>query len=103
MFLLNSMKNDGRELVIMRGKERYKLRHAAGNYWLLDTEQKPGSYRAPIAMNETGATILQSYLQTGEEQEAAAILSKEYEIGMDEALEDVRGFLEQLRRQGIEL
>lgn len=89
--------------MIMGEKERYKLRQAAGNYWLLDMEQKPGNYREPVAVNETGAMILQNYLETAKELEAAAVLSKEYEIGMDEALEDVRGFLEQLRRQGIEL
>ena len=87
----------------MNGKERYQMRHAAGQYWLLDMEQKPGKYKAPLALNETGAMILENFWEQGNPEAAAKALSEEYEIGMDEALADVTEFLGQLKRQGIAL
>lgn len=87
----------------MKGKQRYQLRQAAGKFWLLDMEQEAGVYRAPVAMNETGAMILNSYWETGDPESAAKALHDEYEIEMDEALRDVSDFLNQLRRQGIAL
>ena len=45
----------------MNGDRRYQIRHAAGQYWLLDMHQEVEDYKAPIVMNETGALILQSF------------------------------------------
>ena len=87
----------------MKGKERYQLRRAAGKFWLLDMEQEMGKYRAPIAMNETGAMILQGFWETGKEEDAAKALSETYEIDLEEALADVREFLQQLQAQGVAL
>lgn len=87
----------------MSGKERYQLRHAAGKYWLLDMKGEAGTYRAPVAMNETGAIILNSYWDKGNEEGAAEVLSETYEIDAGEALGDVKAFLGQLRSQGIAL
>ena len=87
----------------MNGRQRYQIRHAAGQYWLLDMEQKPGKYKAPLALNETGAMILESFWEQGDPKAAAKALSDEYEIGMEEALADVTDFLGQLKRQGIAL
>ena len=93
----------GRNEVEVRGKERYQLRHAAGKFWLIDMEQEMGKYRAPVAMNETGAMILQSFWKTGKEEDTAKALSETYEIDLEEALVDVREFLQQLKAQGIAL
>lgn len=87
----------------MRGKEHYQLRRAAGKYWLLDMEQEPQKYKAPVAMNETGAMILQSFWEAGRAEDAAKTLSDTYEIDLEEALGDVKEFLQQLQAQGIAL
>ncbi|MBP5282094.1 MAG: PqqD family protein [Lachnospiraceae bacterium] len=87
----------------MSGKERYQLRHAAGKYWLLDMTQDAKGYRAPVAMNETGAIILNNFWATNDEQATAKVLSDTYEIDLEEALADVRTFLRQLEKQGIVL
>lgn len=85
----------------MSGNERYQLRHAAGKYWLLDMQQPDRGYNAPVAVNDSGAMILEIYLKTGDMEAAAQKLREEYEIEKDEALADVKDFLEQLRRQGV--
>ena len=85
----------------MEGNQKYKLRHAAGKYWLLDMEQKDGTYRAPVAMNETGAMILEHYFRTKDPNAVAQILRDAYEIEFEEALTDVKDFLSQIRKQGV--
>lgn len=87
----------------MKGKERYQLRQAAGKYWLLDMEQSAGKYVAPVAMNETGALILENFWEENDPSKAAKVLSETYEISLEEALEDVNAFLGQLRKKGIAL
>ena len=87
----------------MEGKQKYQLRHAAGSYWLLDMEQKDGTYRAPVAVNETGAMILEHFFRTKDPSEVAGVLRDVYEIDFKEALSDVNSFLSQLRRQGVEI
>ena len=85
------------------GKERYQLRAAAGKYWLLDMEQNADRYRAPVAMNETGAIILKNYWESGTAEGAAKVLSETYEIDLKDAFADVKDFLNQLTRQGVDL
>ena len=87
----------------MADQQRYQLRHAGGKYWLLDLKQDPGRYRAPIAVNETAAMILNCIWDKGDPKAAAKVLSETYEIEPGEALADVNAFLEDLRRQGVEI
>lgn len=87
----------------MIGNGRYQLRTAAGKYWLMDMGQKAGNYRAPVAMNETGAMILEYFWKSGDTKEPAKVLSETYEIDLEEAQADVNEFLNQLRSQGIAL
>ena len=87
----------------MEGKQKYQLRHAAGSYWLLDMEQKDGTNHAPVAVNETGAMILEHYFRTKDPTEVAGVLRDIYEIEFKEALQDVNDFLSQIRRQGVEI
>lgn len=80
----------------MRSHKRYQLRAAAGKYWLLDMGQEDNSYRAPVAMNETGALILETYWDTGDPERTARVLQETYEIDFEEALTDVKDFLSSL-------
>lgn len=87
----------------MAKQQRYQLRHAGGKYFLLDMKQDPGRYLPPIAVNETAAMILNSIWDEGDPKAAAKMLSETYEIDEREALADVNAFLEDLRRQGVEI
>ncbi len=85
----------------MHEKKRYQLRYAAGLYWLLDMEQTGEIYKKPVTMNECGAYIWQNYIKSVSEEEIADMLHMRYGISYEEALEDIREFIEQLQKQGI--
>lgn len=59
-------------------------------------EQADFAYRPPIAINETGALIIGTYLETEDVGKTAASLSEAYGIDLEEAIQDVRDFLSQL-------
>lgn len=81
---------------------RYRLRRAAGSYWLLDLAQE-GKYSVrPLPLNESGGLIWRLLEEGRSEAEAAERLAQEYGIPCDEALSDISRFLCQLRKQGIE-
>lgn len=85
----------------MRDKKRYQLRCAAGMYWLIDMAQTGKEYQKPIVLNECGAEIWNRYQDGEDEEQIAENLHKNYEIGPDEAVKDIREFLQQLEDQGI--
>jgi DNA-binding CsgD family transcriptional regulator len=79
----------------------YQLRAAAGQYWLLNMEQKGVPYQGPVALNAMGAEIW-NRLQKGKTSATIAEeLSIQYETSSKEILEDVLEFCEQLKKQGI--
>ena len=79
----------------------YQLRAAAGQYWLLNMEQKGVPYQGPVALNAMGAEIW-NRLQRGKTSAVIAEeLSIQYETSSEEILEDVLAFCEQLKKQGI--
>ncbi len=81
--------------------DRYQLRYAAGQYWLLSMEQKGIPYQPPVVLNAIGAWIWDK-TQKGQGMEAIARgLAAEYEIPEKEALTDVKQFYGQLGAQGI--
>lgn len=82
-------------------KGRYSLRYAAGQYWLLDLEQKGIPYKPPVSLNDVGAQMW-SMLQEGiSTEQMAEVLCKEYDIDKKEIHEDILLFQEQLKKQGI--
>lgn len=85
----------------MQKRKRYQLRYAAGLYWLLDMEQTGEEYVRPVTMNECGAYIWQNYTESVSETEIAEMLHQRYGISAEEALRDIKEFIEQLQKQGI--
>lgn len=80
---------------------KYQVRYAGGNYWLLDMEQNGLNYKIPPALNETGIYI---YRKLCEGQSAAIIaqnLHEDFDIEVDEALEDVKFFIDDMIKKGI--
>ncbi len=82
---------------------RYQIREAAGQFWLIDMEQPAAAYFPPVGMNESGAIILKTFLETGDEKKCAVKLQEEFGIGLQEAETDAREFLEQLRARGVKI
>ncbi len=81
---------------------RYQLRHAAGIYWLLDTCQEGMPYKAPLAMNQTGADIWNMMIRGFRMDEIAENLCREYETDRETARRDIEQFRAQLAGFGIE-
>lgn len=85
----------------IREQERWQLRHAAGSYWLLDMEQGLDVRKGPLSLNQAGADLWE-LLQRGTEEEAAAdMLCRRYQLDRERALEDVRQFFSGLEARGI--
>lgn len=82
-------------------KPRYLLRHAAGMYWIIKTDQQR-QYIKPILTNECGALIWNGIENGSGVEELSKILQKNYGIGPEEALADIISFLNQLTGNGME-
>lgn len=86
----------------VKNSERYQLRYAAGQYWLLDMEQAGVPYRRPMCMNEFGAEIWKKLADGWNEEEIAEVFIREYDVSKEEILEDVIQFKISLQTYGIE-
>lgn len=81
----------------------YQIRKAAGTYWLLDMEQAGPAFQRPVPLNESGASIWQLLEEGKKPEQIAQIFVEEYGISCHEASADIRQFMEQLEKQGINM
>lgn len=84
-------------------KEKYCLRYAAGAYWLLDTLQPAGDYKAPLQLNETGADIVKLLAHHYNREEIIRKLCEEYHADTEILTKDVDDFLQMLADRGYEI
>lgn len=82
-------------------KGRYQLRNAAGLYWLLDMKQEGKEYRKPVPINECGAIIWKELEKGCTTEEISVLLSEKYDIGREQAKQDIMDFIQQLKVFGI--
>lgn len=82
---------------------RYKVRKAAGSYWLLDMEQDGKYYREPIELNESGAAIWEFASRGWDVPAIAERLAGQYGIGTETVKEDVLQFLKGLEAVGVSI
>ncbi len=97
------METRNRNLKGEQKQDRYRLRHAAGIYWLMDVEQPGIPYVKPVPMNEMGADIWRLHGQGLTAEEIAVQLSTAYQVPAAQAREDALTFLEQLKAQGVQI
>ncbi|MDF2540310.1 MAG: hypothetical protein K0S47_28 [Herbinix sp.] len=81
----------------------YMLRNAAGIYWLVKINQQDSDYCAPMTINECGAIIWNGLTVGLTIDELSDLLQKQFGIEKEEAVTDVKHFLEKLTNYGIEL
>lgn len=86
----------------MKKALRYQLRRAAGLYWLIDMEQTGAFYNSPVPMNDAGAQIWRMFESGMTEEQVSERISAEYGITPEEAENDVRAFVGQLRSCSID-
>lgn len=82
---------------------RYRIRKAAGSYWLLDMEQPGDNYIEPIELNESGARIWELASQGLDAAAIAEDLARQYGIDMETVKEDVMQFLAGLEAVGVSI
>ena len=80
---------------------QYRLRKAAGIYWIIKTNQQEADYMEPIQINEAGALIWNGIESGCGEDELAQLLQEHFDIDSYKAICDVRKFMEQLYKKGI--
>ena len=80
---------------------RYRIRKAAGSYWLLDMEQSGKYYKEPIELNESGAKIWELAERGWDISQIAGHLAAQYEMDSETVEEDVRQFFAGLEAAGI--
>lgn len=83
--------------------KQYRLRHAAGADWIIKANQREEAYIPPVMVNECGALVFKGLEAGADMGKIAGILQEQYGISADEALEDVRLFVEQLEGIGIKV
>ena len=79
----------------------YQLREAAGEYWLINMEQKGLPFEKPLMLNQCGALIWKEYSAGKAMGEIVEMLRQFYGIEPAEAEADVKDFIGQLNGQGI--
>lgn len=81
--------------------ERYQLRYAAGQYWLLDMEQDGVPYKQPMCMNVVGAEIWKMMKKDWSIEQMIEVFNKEYQVEKGEIREDIIQFQKQLAAFGV--
>lgn len=84
-------------------QKRFQLRKAAGIYWLLDMEQQGIPYQRPVQLNDAAAEIWIMLSEGRKKDEIATEIAGRYHISEETVHQDIDDFIEQLRRQGVEL
>jgi len=79
----------------------WQIRHAGGNYWLLDMEQDGLEYKFPMSLNDSGMFIYQRLADGKSVEEIADEMSSSFVISKEEAAADVKDFVKQMVKKGI--
>lgn len=82
-------------------KKKYQIRKALGMYWILDMEADGLNYRTPPCLNETGLYIWKKAAEGKTQEAIAADLSRDFGVGKEEAIVDVRYFLDAMKQSDI--
>lgn len=82
---------------------RYRIRRAAGSYWLLDMAQSGENYIEPVELNESGARIWELASQGADVLAIAEELAGQYGMDIETVKEDVLQFLAGLEAAGVSI
>lgn len=85
----------------MRIKEGYMLREAAGETVVVPFGEEALNFQGIISLNETGALLWRQLEQGCEVDTLVKALLNEYEIDADTANNDVKYFVEKVKKTGV--
>lgn len=85
----------------MRIKDGFVLREIAGQIMVIATGEASKNFHGMIKLNETGRDIFVALQEKCSEEEIVERLQEKYEIDFEEAAEDTKAFLKQMRDAGF--
>lgn len=85
----------------MRIKEGYMLREAAGETVVVPFGEEALNFQGIISLNETGAFLWKLLEQGCKQDILVKALLNEYEIDVDTANNDVKNFVEKVKKAGV--
>lgn len=85
----------------MKIKEEFVLREIAGDYIVIPTGKAVLEFNGLISVNEVGASIWKLLQKETDFEEIVRAVLGEYETDRETAEKDIRGFLDDLDKNGI--
>ena len=85
----------------MKIRYEFVARSIAGEHFLVPIGEAARQFSGMFAMNELGAFLWEAIPGAADEAELVDRVLDEYEVDRDTAEQDVREFLEHLRKMGI--
>lgn len=85
----------------MKIKEGFVVRKIANQYMAVPVGSRAKELHGMIGLNETAAFLWELLKEDRTEEALAALLYEEYEITEEKALETVKKFGEQLKKEGV--
>ena len=85
----------------MKIRYEFVARSIAGEHFLVPVGEAARQFSGMFAMNELGAFLWEAIPGAADEEELVDRVLDEYEVDRDTAEQDVREFLEHLRKIGI--
>lgn len=84
----------------MRQHENFILRQTAGMTIILPVGEASVKFPGMISVNETGEFLWNALAEEQSADSLAELLTREYQVELPQALQDVTAFLDKLRQAG---
>ena len=84
----------------MKIKKDYVLQEVAGSWVVLPVGSAAVDFSGMLTLNETGVTLWKALEEGGDVQTIAQALTREYDVTMEQALQDASAFVEKLKTVG---
>lgn len=85
----------------MKVNNQFILRNVAGDYLLIPTGRCALDVKGLILLSESGVLLYNKLMEGCTEEQLAAALTAEYEVSLQEAAQDTKAFLDQMRQLNI--
>lgn len=85
----------------MKIKDNFMLRNVAGSYVVLPMGASSAKFSGMLKLNETGVFLWENLKKEISEDDLVNTMLSEYNVGADQAKEDVKEFLDTLRSAGV--
>lgn len=85
----------------MKIKDNFILREIAGEHILIPVGEAALRVHGMVTLSESAVLLYEKLQNECEEKDLVNVLTAEYEVDRDEALQDAKAFLDQMRQVGI--